>query len=317
MVAKPMKGGTGKNDRKLTFTIKNKKIKTKNVDMSKKDGYIRNKWSRFANKKEAVQDMPSNEEVQTPKIIKYIDESFDYDVAICIPSFNRYEKLTRLIYQFLTQETKYRFKIIVLDDGSDDERYFSLSKDYNVFYLKNPAPNGKAKHWVCYSQMWGMIRNDKCRFVLQLDDDFILCDNFLDTLIDTFIQKNFENPNIIGVAPHSWSFDAREFIGNEPWWDNPQLIDGIGLFDISVIKDMNYTLNYVTPRVAHTGVSVKVWSQFTNYAVVNKKHYYRTEKSLVYHDGNLDPKLHPNFREIKQIHTKKLHPSLLKYKIND
>jgi len=29
MVAKPMKGGTGKNDRKLTFTIKNKKNKNK------------------------------------------------------------------------------------------------------------------------------------------------------------------------------------------------------------------------------------------------------------------------------------------------
>lgn len=264
------------------------------------------KWARYTPK--------NNIPIKPKEIIQnVIIEEVIFDVAICIPSHNRYEKIYRLLTQFYTQETKFTFQIILLNDGSEDSRYNDLTNQFpKLVYLKNPIPNGKEYHWVCYSQLWGMIKHFKYTYLLQLDDDFILCDNFLNKIINILEEQHKINNNIIGIAPHSWSFHKDNSKINEEWWQNNTLIDGIGLFYIQILKDLNYTLNPVK-NVTHIGVSVKVWSQFHDYLVKENKIIYRTPTSLAYHDGNLDPQLHKNFRNIKQIHTQNLDKSLLKY----
>lgn len=220
----------------------------------------------------------------------------DYDIVIAIPSFNRYDKIVRLLKQFYNQKTKYSFKIILLNDGSTDDRYDKIINNFpDIIYLKNDKPNGKAMHWYCYNQMWAHLIKYKCHAVLQMDDDFILSDLFLDNIIDLFFNKKEENGNIMAIAPHLWSFKK---VCEEGWWRRNDFVDGIALIDIDVIEQMNYVLKPVNSvEVMKSGATVRVWSQISEGIIKNKCIIYRTDKSLVYHDGNDDSKLHGDVRK--------------------
>lgn len=220
----------------------------------------------------------------------------DYDVVICIPSYNRYVKVKRLISQFYEQPTKYTFKIILLNDGSTDKEYDNLIKEYpEIIYLKNKKPNGKILHWYCYSQMWKKIKNISCHTVLQMDDDFILCDNFLNVIVDLFFEGKTQNGSIMAIAPHSWSF--KEISNFESWWNLKDFVDGIALIDEAVIKHMKYKMNPVDANaVSKVGAPVRAWTQIGQAIKEMRRIIYRTPESLVYHDGNDDSKLHGDVR---------------------
>jgi len=220
----------------------------------------------------------------------------DYDVVICIPSHNRFDKVRRLINQFKDQETKYTFKIILLNDGSSDDSYNKLMNEFNdITYLVNEKPNGKILHWYCYNQMWEHLKDIQCHAILQMDDDFILSNNFLNTIVDLFFEMKEKNGNFMAISPHLWSFKINTEY--EDWWKRTNFIDGIGLIDEEVIKYMNYEMQPVDAEaVQKVGAPVRAWTQIG--AVIQKMGgmIYRTANSLVYHDGNDDSKLHGDIR---------------------
>lgn len=220
----------------------------------------------------------------------------DYDVVICISSHNRYDKVNRLINQLYAHDKKYLFKIILLNDGSDDERYDILLEEFpDIIYIKNEKPNGKVNHWYCYNQMWEYLRNITCHAVLQMDDDFILCNDFLNIILDMFFELKKANDNIIAIAPHLWSFKKESRF--ESWWKNNHFIDGIGLINYRVIKNMNYEMKPVNVNiVSKIGVPAGAWNQITNAIHNSGGKIFRPENSLVYHDGNDDPQLHADHR---------------------
>ncbi len=220
----------------------------------------------------------------------------DIDIVICITSYDRYDKSRRLIKQFYDQPTRYKFKFIFLNDGSSDSRYDDLPNEFeNFFYIKNDRPNGKIKHWYSYSQMWEILKGLNTRTVLELDDDFILCENFLDIIYELYLQEKRKSDKMFGIAPHLWSFNPISILEN--WWNGNNFIDGIALLDVEIIKKMNYEM--VSPEInslLRVETGARTWSQITS--MVNKLggFYYRTPISLVYHDGNEDSKLHPIHR---------------------
>ena len=220
----------------------------------------------------------------------------DYDVVICIPSYDRYKKVKRLISQFYNQQTKYTFKIILLNDGSPSQWYDKLQEDFpQIIYIKNEKPNGKILHWYCYNQMWEYLKDIECHAVLQMDDDFILCDDFLNTIIDLYFEIKEKNNQYMAIAPHLWSF--KKEVEREGWWSRKDFVDGIALIDDIVIKNMEYKMKPVdVEEVSKPGIPVRAWTQI--YGEVNRMGcwIYRTPNSLVYHDGNSDSKLHPNSR---------------------
>lgn len=238
----------------------------------------------------------------------------DYDVVICIPSNNRYDKVKRLISQFNEQSTKYTFKLILLNDGSNDNRYSKLINDFpEIIYIENIKSNGKLLHWYCYNQMWENLKNIECHVVLQMDDDFIICDNFLDIIVDKYFEQKDIDNNIRGISLHTWSFRKKKII-HESWWSDKNFVDGISLLDFEVIKYMNYQMHPVDEIVNKPGVPVRAWTQI-NGAVKNMSgYYYRTPESLVYHDGNNDSKLHGDVRiNGSGVFSQKLCKSLEKY----
>lgn len=224
----------------------------------------------------------------------------DYDVVICIPSHERYEKIHRMLNQFYSQKTKYSFKVIVLNDGSSDVRYDMLDEIFpEIIYIKNEISNGLSRHWYCYNQMWEYLKNIESHVVLNMDDDFILCDNFLNKTLDIFFREKKRNNRVLAIAPHTWSFDLTTSI-----YDFPEnKIDGIGLFDFNFIVALKFQLNPVHFKNICLGNSAGVWKQITNILNDNNYYVFRTEYSYVWHDGNDDSKLHGSFRKMKAIYT--------------
>lgn len=233
----------------------------------------------------------------------------DFDVIICIPSHERYRKVTRLLKQFHEQQTKYSFKIILLNDGSKTPSYNNLSKMFpEITYIKNDEPNGKVKHWYCYNQMWEHLKNVESHAVLQLDDDFILCDKFLDRIMNLYFVEKEKNDCMRGIAPHLWSYTTKEDI-QVGWWERDDIVDGICLIDYDVIKEIDYELQPVNEGfVKKEGNPVKVWNQISKAIIDNGGFIFRTKNSLVYHDDiNGNSKLHGEHRKNKNriIYTKK------------
>lgn len=243
----------------------------------------------------------------------------DFDVIICIPSFNRYEKVVRLLKQFYEQDTKYTFKIILLNDGSDDVNYNKIPEQFNnIIYLKNKESNGKINHWYCYNQMWEYVKKYESHAVLQMDDDFILCDSFLDIIIDYFFENKKENDKMRAIGPHLWSFNKNS--DKEIWWSKNNFVDGVALIDSVVLEEINYKLESVNiEKVKKLGVPVGVWNQISNAITNNDGYIIRTKESLVYHDDlNGDSVLHKKFRKKynKIIYTRKFKGSS-KFLINE
>lgn len=228
----------------------------------------------------------------------------DHDLIICIPSYNRYKKVTRLLDQFYCQPTKYSFKIILLNDGSTDKRYNDIPYFYTgVTYLKNETPNGKILHWYNYNQLWSVMEKFNTNCVLQMDDDFILCDDFLDIIMDLYHREKVKNSKFCGITPHLWSFIKKAEY--ESWWESKIFVDGIALLDLKLIKFLKYGLQPINvEEVSKTGVPVRAWSQITEAVSRFGGYFYRTKHSLVFHDGNNDSKLHSDVKN-RGVYTQK------------
>lgn len=232
----------------------------------------------------------NNSDTFIPKIINK-----NPDVAISITSHERYDKIVRLLNQFKDQKTKYSFQIILLNDGSKDVRYDELPKIFSeIIYIKNNIANGKLFHWLCYNQLWMHLKEIKAKFLLQMDDDFILCDSFLDTIVNTYFEQKYNDNRIIAIAPHSWSFDKNSEY--DKWWRDNTLIDGITLINTEIIKKIDYKLQPVGEHVKNPGCPVGVWQQIRKAVIDNNFIFYRTLTSLVFHDGLTDSKLHKDYR---------------------
>lgn len=261
---------------------------------------INKKTTRVMNNRDARTKLRISGNKTSPVEIKqeYRKKVFvDYDIVVCIPSHNRYEKIKRLLTQLFEQPTEYTIKVILLNDGSTDDRYDELCDEFSqITYLKNDKPNGKTMHWYCYNQMWEYLKNIECHAVLQMDDDFILCDNFLNAIVDLFFQKREADSAILAIAPHLWSF--KKVVEFEGFWKQKDFMDGIALIDLDVIKNMNHQMNPVDAvAVSKPGVTVRTWGQICNTIKIMGGWIYRTEISLAYHNGNDDSKLHCDVRK--------------------
>src|SRR5258705_148019 len=66
---------------------------------------------------------------------------YDYNVVILISSYERFEMASTLIDQFLNQSTRYKFKIVLLNDGSIDVNYDVFKKYEKIDYHTNVLNN--------------------------------------------------------------------------------------------------------------------------------------------------------------------------------
>jgi len=217
------------------------------------------------------------------------EENVEFNVAICISSYNRYIKVKKIIDTLYSQETKYKFKIFLLNDGSIDKRYNNFNADkwnkLGLNYINNDINGGKQYYWRTVSTLWQSTKQYKYHALCQMDDDFVLCDNFIDRLMGTFYQEK-ENYNYMGFRYHIGDYNK---ISNPSYFFG---LDGGSMFDINFIKFINYSINRITFNIRDTDHS-HVWSFLSARMKIFGGLVYPLPKSLVKHDGNEDSKLNP------------------------
>lgn len=228
------------------------------------------------------------------------DTNVKYDVVILISSFNRYSKVKELLTQLYTQETKYSFKIVLLNDGSTYHKYKSI-KDFfpELEYLENKKNEGKYGYWRSINKLFDFSLKNKSHIILQIDDDYILCNNYLNIIADKFFEiKNLNNKNV-AISYHRTHATVPNQWGMRHW------VDGGTLFDYRFINRINFKIDEISSSrwTGNNDLSSGVWNQVSRKLEKNNLQVYNVEFSLVKHNGNEDSKMNKIQRDKSPITT--------------
>ncbi len=99
---------------------------------------------------------------------------FKMDVSIIIPAYNAEKYLARAIRSVLSNFTKYKFEVIVVNDGSTDETEKIITTFGNLItYIKNDKNYG-----LPYS-LNRAIDFSKGRYIIRIDADDFVNENYL------------------------------------------------------------------------------------------------------------------------------------------
>jgi len=240
---------------------------------------------------------------------EYVREAdVDYDALIYISSYNRYEKVLSVLNALYDQSSDYTFKVILMNDGSIDKRYDSIKyrkKFINLSYLKNIENGGRLFYWRTTNAILNEIKKHKTHAVIQIDDDFILCNNFVNILMNKFFELKIENNSYMGIRYHIGSFSQNEIFNDDNYdrHKNPQSFDGGSLFDIQFLELINFKIkDEITDDVNYRYRNSHVWGILNEQARLLGVMVYTIRKSLALHDGGTS-KMHPEQTK-REIHTK-------------
>ena len=224
----------------------------------------------------------------------------DYDAVVIISSFDRFKKLCRIFKELHQQESKYKIKIIIYNDGSTDMDYDKIPELYpDVIYLNNEVNNGKHMYWETITTLFKKASEFVSHVVIQIDDDFILCENFIDNLIDKFFEsKGIDNRNV-GIHYHIPKGAPQTYWGMNNW------VDGGAIFDTEFLLVINNTVDPISTNrwKGNPELSSGVWHQISKKIEYNQLLTYKLKQSLARHDGNTDSKMNTEQRNRSSIHT--------------
>lgn len=223
----------------------------------------------------------------------------DYDAIIIISSYNRYDNLIYLINQIINTETQYTYKIIVLDDGS--ETAIDLSEYPDIILMNNENNYGKYLYWKSMTKLFNESSKFLSHCVIQIDDDFILTNNFLNKVIPLFFAMKKENNKYVAIKCHL--SDAEN--DSNRWGYNGNWIDGGGLYDSDFINIINTeSLSISSNRWKfNPKFGSGVWQKISGYINTNKLLIYCPEVSYMKHAGNENSMMNPEERKNNIINT--------------
>lgn len=213
-----------------------------------------------------------------------------YDTIILITSYNRYDFVNELLNQIYTQKTEYTYKVILINDGSNDNRYNFLNKKFSeLVYIKNENNLGKYLYWKTINKGLQEVKKYNTNSIIQIDDDFKLCDNYLNRLISLYYEKKYENNKILCISYHLYSED--HLIGGR--WGLKYWVDGGGLYDIEFIKLIGYQIDEIPMSrwSQYKNLSTGVWNQISKKINDFNCIIYKTPVSYVWHLGYKDSKM--------------------------
>lgn len=121
------------------------------------------------------------------KKIEYLDNSFTTEASVIIPVRNREETIAEAIRSVLSQQTSFKYNIIVVDNHSTDQTTAIIRK----MAIKHPRivhiipPRTDLGIGGCWTHA---VMDERCgRFAIQLDSDDLYANNgVLQRIVDTF-----------------------------------------------------------------------------------------------------------------------------------
>ena len=126
----------------------------------------------------------------TFKDIDLKEGAFEYEASVVIPCKNRVRTIGDAIRSALSQKTKFRYNVIVVDDNSTDgtvDVIKSFLDDKRLVYI------AQDKSYHAIGGNWNAaLHHPKCgRFALQLDSDDLYSDeNTVQKFVDAFYEQN-------------------------------------------------------------------------------------------------------------------------------
>lgn len=212
-------------------------------------------------------------------------------IIVSITTYNRPEMLLSLIKQLTEQPTKHSLVIYVYNDHSTvgyNLHDYVLNKKWTIFYQELEEHHGKEKYWKLVDKIFKSLKHwDKMEYYIHLQDDIVLCDNFIDRAVECF--EKIIDPSKISLYLHDggkrltepcWtSFDPVTVV-----WENEEfhLTQWIDMCAFIVKKNFLSVLEYklepivVTNKEPSSGVGKQISKRlYKNY------HLYR--KPLVTH----------------------------------
>ena len=272
-----------------------------------KNNIILNKKNKDVNKNLTVKKNIIKLEKQENKKVKKTNNSIymkniyvDYDAIICIPTYNRYNKVVDILNEIYNQNTKYTFKVIILDDNSTDIRYKKLNFYFdNIIYMKNRVNQGKYLYWKTINTLFKESSKYKFHTLIEIDDDFKLHKNFINNIMDTFFDVKNSNNNYMAFYYHSFKGISDSRWGVKNWFDG-----GVA-FDYNFLKLINFKLTPIplSRWSLNENLSSGVWSQLSKKIESSGFLTYKFDHSLVEHIGNEDSKMNKNLRDKNPIYS--------------
>ncbi|MBP1666156.1 MAG: glycosyl transferase [Bacteroidetes bacterium] len=122
--------------------------------------------------------------------ISFDEEKFDYEVSVIIPVKNRVKTIGDAIRSVLSQETKFRFNLIVIDNHSSDGttdviKSFAQADDRLIHLIPERKDLGIGG---CWNE--GVFHSQCGKFAIQLDsDDLYINNNVIARIVETFYNQ--------------------------------------------------------------------------------------------------------------------------------
>lgn len=169
---------------------------------------------------------------------------------ITITTRNRPEMLLSLLKQLAEQNTEHKFTAFIFDDNSSEDYKEVIkfcSENKNLIYSKTCNYFGKKNYWTLVNVVFSTLKYSEFDYFIQLQDDVVLCDNFIDKAIEAY--EAIKDPKKISLYLHEG--ESRK---DQPCWTNvyPTKFEGkeysltqwIDMCAFIVKKDFLEALNY-------------------------------------------------------------------------
>lgn len=197
-----------------------------------------------------IENVCPEKELQINICNKEIDSSID--LSIIIPVFNYENVISKNINSVINQNTKYKFEIIIVDDGSNEEtktilKSFEHMKNIKLIYQNNMGISGARNTG---------INNAVGKYIMFVDCDDYVKDNCVQILLDEAYRTG--NDIIIGAHElvkenHQQELSRRRFI--YPYYnlmnyrDNDYIMNFSGLpwakvYKRDIFKDIRFPEGY-------------------------------------------------------------------------
>lgn len=155
---------------KIFYNIYNNKTEIANMDVK----YARN----------YINSLRKHENINIRK--NNISSKKEYDLTVIIPAYNSEKYIKRCIDSALNQVTKYKYKIVVVNDGSKDytRNILESYKDKILLINQNNMGRSEARNTA--------LKNISSNYIMFIDSDDYIPENCIEKLLSTAYESNYD-----------------------------------------------------------------------------------------------------------------------------
>jgi len=184
-------------------------------------------------------------------IVSKTKQSIDF--LILTASYQRGDLLLKIIEKLTNDAHEHGLVCthVIVDDCSPADPFYAqieeLSNEqdsYQVIYRRNQKNNGRAAFWQTMNSLWSFTKelSGKYKYVIQIADDLMPCDDFLGRASRMFDELKTQDPSICAMNTQC------TLLRN---WETTRYIDGAYIADERFFAALNYEMESTDITIWH------------------------------------------------------------------